>query len=66
MLQPAIWIGYTDKVYASEEDNRKIKVAFTNVFITKYMRILMIGGHNQQDSNINIDYVIPGGWILKS
>ena len=62
-MQPAIWIGYKDSAYADYK-MRHIKVDFPNVFITKYMRVLMIDAYRRPDSNLDIDYVIPGGFIL--
>ena len=64
-MQPALWIGYKDEVYAERYDElRKISVNFPNIFIASHMRVLLIDAHRRRDSNIDVDYVVPGGFLL--
>ena len=71
-MQPAIWIGYKDldfedfdDLYGNDEDSGKIQVDFPNVFIAKHMHVLLIDAQPQSHSNIDVSYVVPGGFLLK-
>jgi len=63
VMQPAIWIGYKDSAY-THKANRRIKLDLPNIFVTKYMKVLMISAY-RKSTNIHIDYVIPGGFLLE-
>ena len=71
-MQPALWIGYKDQAYEEDDedlfgdqDHRKIKVDFPNIFIANQMRVLLIDANRRSDTNVDVDYVIPGGFLLK-
>ena len=46
-MQPALWIGYKEMAYANY-NYRKIQIDFPNIFITKYMWVLMIDARRRQ------------------
>lgn len=62
-IQPAIWIKFDDATIV-DYSKREVFIKFPNLFIAKYMRILAIDAHRYGDSNIDIDYVVPGGFLL--
>ena len=68
-MQPTIWIGYKNEVYEKSyedyEELRKIEVDFPNIFIASHMRVLLIDAQRRYKSNIDVDYVVPGGFLLK-
>ena len=65
-MQPAIWIGYKDVAYETDKQ-RKLEIKFPNLFIANHMGVLLIGAHRRrQDTNIDVDYVIPGGFLLNN
>ena len=65
IVGPAIWIGYRDIAYENY-DKRHIKIDFPNTFTSKYMRVLLIDAHRRADFSIDVDYVVPGGFLLKN
>ena len=68
IMQPALWIGYKDEVYAKlgrdYEELRKIAVDFPNIFIASHLRVLLIDANRRDDTNIDVDHVVPGGFLL--
>jgi hypothetical protein len=48
------------------EGSNEMTVDFgRNVFICKFMKALLVDATRTGDSNIDISYVIPGGFTLK-
>ena len=63
-MQPVLWVGFKDIAYSGYDGKAYVK--FPNIFIAKYMKILMIDSHRNGDSNIDVNYVIPGGFLLSN
>ena len=61
-MQPAVWLGFNSNVDSA--DTREAKVIFPQIFVAKYMKILLIDAYRRHDTNIDIDHVIPGGFMI--
>ena len=64
-MQPALWIGYKEEVYAkSYDEGPMIQINFPKMIIASHMRVLLIDAYRRSDTNIDVDYVVPGGFPI--